>query len=309
MEHLMIFFFFITISIGLSSLFLFLVSYRRFKSKSIKYILIFFCIITFRLAFNTFFLYLEINFILQNRLELILFYIAKEIPFLMILIIPFIYHIILPIPFVHRANSIILSMIILIILIQSSAFIRFTVRSTLIYVEPNMDFINILYLLIMLYPFILLLFYYKRIQIPELKNTAKIISISLFLFIIFDTYSSWTIFYVPNQNIYLSKTYINWLQLIFYFFWNLFFMIYAIRPFLLSPALHLIMVAEIEINESYGLTPQEKNIARSLAKGYDNKKIADENFISINTVKKHIRNIYQKLSVKNRVELLNIVKK
>jgi DNA-binding NarL/FixJ family response regulator len=38
-------------------------------------------------------------------------------------------------------------------------------------------------------------------------------------------------------------------------------------------------------------------------KGYANKEIADRLFISTETVKKHIYNVYKKLGVQNRVQL------
>ncbi len=55
------------------------------------------------------------------------------------------------------------------------------------------------------------------------------------------------------------------------------------------------------------LTPREKEILDLLAKGYLYKEIASELFISIETVKRHIHNIYEKLHVQTRTEALNKV--
>ncbi len=65
---------------------------------------------------------------------------------------------------------------------------------------------------------------------------------------------------------------------------------------------------ENEILKSFGITEREKEIIELLLKGYDNKKICEELFISLNTVKTHIYSIYQKTNVKNRMELANLVK-
>lgn len=59
------------------------------------------------------------------------------------------------------------------------------------------------------------------------------------------------------------------------------------------------------IPENAGLTPRENEILDLLSKGYRNKEIAEALFVSINTIRTHIYNIYEKLHVKSRVEALN----
>jgi len=53
------------------------------------------------------------------------------------------------------------------------------------------------------------------------------------------------------------------------------------------------------------LTKREIEILEHLARGSRNQEIADTLFISRSTVKKHIENIYVKLQLKSRVELVN----
>jgi DNA-binding CsgD family transcriptional regulator len=43
-------------------------------------------------------------------------------------------------------------------------------------------------------------------------------------------------------------------------------------------------------------------------KGKDNVSICDELSISVNTLKKHILNIYRKLGIKNRVQMFKMIK-
>jgi DNA-binding CsgD family transcriptional regulator len=59
------------------------------------------------------------------------------------------------------------------------------------------------------------------------------------------------------------------------------------------------------IDEFSFLTPREKEICYLVQQGYTNLQIAEQLFISINTVKRHIQNIFEKLNVKNRTSLLN----
>ncbi|MEJ2544951.1 MAG: response regulator transcription factor [Calditrichaceae bacterium] len=54
--------------------------------------------------------------------------------------------------------------------------------------------------------------------------------------------------------------------------------------------------------ETYGLSKREKDILASLAEGNSYKIIADKLFISIDTVRSHIRNVYKKLHVHNQSE-------
>ena len=63
---------------------------------------------------------------------------------------------------------------------------------------------------------------------------------------------------------------------------------------------------EIEIN-SYEklLTSREKEVLYLLSRGMFYKEIAAELFISIETVKSHCHNIYEKLHVSSKIEAIN----
>jgi DNA-binding NarL/FixJ family response regulator len=55
------------------------------------------------------------------------------------------------------------------------------------------------------------------------------------------------------------------------------------------------------------LSTREKEILEYLSKGFRYKEIADKLFISTETVRTHIRNIYEKLQVQSRTEAINKV--
>lgn len=57
------------------------------------------------------------------------------------------------------------------------------------------------------------------------------------------------------------------------------------------------------------LTNREKEIVDYISMGLSNKEIGEKLFISSNTVKNHVYNIYKKVNVKNKVELINLVNK
>jgi DNA-binding NarL/FixJ family response regulator len=51
-----------------------------------------------------------------------------------------------------------------------------------------------------------------------------------------------------------------------------------------------------------GLSSREIDVLRLLAAGRSNQQIADELVISLNTVRRHVSNIFDKAGVANRVE-------
>lgn len=59
------------------------------------------------------------------------------------------------------------------------------------------------------------------------------------------------------------------------------------------------------IDESEVLTAKEKEILKALSRGLRYKEIASEMSISIETVRSHVRHIYEKLQVQSRTEALN----
>jgi signal transduction histidine kinase/DNA-binding NarL/FixJ family response regulator len=66
----------------------------------------------------------------------------------------------------------------------------------------------------------------------------------------------------------------------------------------------------LDVNfDKYKLTAREKDIAIRLLKGLENKEVGATLDISSNTVKEHIRNIYKKCEVQNRVEFVNLINK
>ncbi|NPV02044.1 MAG: helix-turn-helix transcriptional regulator [Brevinematales bacterium] len=61
------------------------------------------------------------------------------------------------------------------------------------------------------------------------------------------------------------------------------------------------------MTKKYGLSEREAEIMKYLCKGLSNKETGKKLFISELTVKTHVRNIYRKLGIKNRLELLDKV--
>ncbi len=56
----------------------------------------------------------------------------------------------------------------------------------------------------------------------------------------------------------------------------------------------------------FEFTSREKEIIQLIVAGKKNKEIADQLYVELSTIKSHINNIYKKIEVKNRKELISL---
>jgi ATP/maltotriose-dependent transcriptional regulator MalT len=63
-----------------------------------------------------------------------------------------------------------------------------------------------------------------------------------------------------------------------------------------------------EESEPVHITPREEQILNLIAGGKSNKQISSELFLSIETVKTHIKKIFTKLEVKSRLEAVAVAR-
>ena len=68
-------------------------------------------------------------------------------------------------------------------------------------------------------------------------------------------------------------------------------------------------VKNIEEQESIALTPREVEVLEQLSKGLSYNLIAENLFLSVGTIRKHIENIYKKLQVHNKLEAVQKARK
>jgi DNA-binding CsgD family transcriptional regulator len=99
---------------------------------------------------------------------------------------------------------------------------------------------------------------------------------------------------------------------LFYFCYSILFLQFFIKMF---NADSIADRSQEDINElnNYlnhaGISAREKEIVTLIMKGYSNQKISNQLFISLSTVKTHVRNIFQKLNVESRFEIISRIKK
>jgi len=94
------------------------------------------------------------------------------------------------------------------------------------------------------------------------------------------------------------------------FFYNALLVAWAYRYIpVLEPVLERESTARRDIGhqlERFGITHREREVIELICQGKSNQEIADALFISLQTVKDHNYNIYQKTGVKNRVGLVKL---
>ncbi len=180
---------------------------------------------------------------------------------------------------------------------------------------------NIIFYLLILYLLILGFINYKNIKDKMMKLIVKIlglITISIYPIMVYQLITI-------NKNS-LDIGSIDITLVLFYIWWNL-----VMLGFLLWYFINIIKNKNMFVNESLNnnsndlknienennaikkelkeeiinLTKREKQILSYLLSGKTNKEVALILDISLNTVNNHVANIYDKSSVKNRVELVN----
>ena len=75
---------------------------------------------------------------------------------------------------------------------------------------------------------------------------------------------------------------------------------------LLDPVIAKRLIERLENNETSGLSEREIKVVRLLASGDRDKEIATQLFITVHTVKFHLKNVYRKLGVRTRAEAVRV---
>ena len=66
----------------------------------------------------------------------------------------------------------------------------------------------------------------------------------------------------------------------------------------------VISLEELNKKSATPLTPKEYEIVLQVMEGLANKQLAETNFVSLNTIKTHLKNIYDKLGVNSRTQVI-----
>ena len=103
------------------------------------------------------------------------------------------------------------------------------------------------------------------------------------------------------------SVYVGLYFLLFYFFSDL-ALIILLKSYLKRNANEFTNLTDSleDLYQKYGISKREKQIITEICRGKTNQEIADELFISLQTVKDHTYNIFRKVNVRNRVQLTQV---
>ena len=142
-----------------------------------------------------------------------------------------------------------------------------------------------------------LAFMYKGIQKPHDKRLAKYFLIAFLPQILF---SAIDFFLLRNISFQLTHLSYAAFSLIVFVDLSAYFFKYYDRDLDIS-------AQRKQIKDKFALSERELEVAELLAKGMPNQQICDTLYISVNTVKSHIKKIYAKLGISNRYQLINLL--
>lgn len=308
MKHFVFFFYVLAFLIGFTGIILSYFAYIKYKTKLIKHYFIFMTALTTLLMEQTLTSYKIINEIQSFSLNVVLNIISYFSAGAIVYFLPLFAHEFMEKEWTMRKR----------ILFKIGAFLPiclllvyyvFSYKKFIVILSGGILFSAILYSLIFIY------LNYKYIKLEYKKTIIKIfltVTAIFFPYMYLDTRAEQIVFLrglFPYGHFSLP---------LFYMIWNLLSIYFGVKYFKKN-------LSEINNEESqkiisktrdtqeeffkkYNITNREKEIILLLIKGYSYNQLAEELVISLPTVKTHVSNIYRKAEVKNKIQLLNLIK-
>jgi len=153
--------------------------------------------------------------------------------------------------------------------------------------------------LFLILPALVATVFLKRNKVREKRRLLSDIMISFYPMPAFFLVDIFLFKDMPYKLVYLS--YSTFSLLIYFYISRHFFQRY--EPGLESGPLNLERICEDK-----SISDREKEIVELLIQGLSNREVGESLFISLNTVKTHVRNIYRKLGVSNKLQLIYLLR-
>lgn len=279
--------------IGQSSLFLF----KHWKERLVREYLLLMGLLTIKIFTWLLFSYLEI---FKNQLEgpPVLMLVSALSIFFTLWAFPRFIHSFFKISFGKYVNTVLLTVSLFFSIFAILGYFRIIDLPGL---AAHFSFFSFLYFLMLIYLSVLSLVFCRRISDKVMGKVGLTMGIVLGLFapaFALDFFLTGLI----EQLILLTP--------LFYIIWNLLAFYFTIKYYQekriiggTTGSVEFEGPPE-EFYVRYNISSREREILVLLLKGHSNQEIGDLSFISLSTVKSHIYNVYRKVGVKNRIQLL-----
>ncbi|MBN1647624.1 MAG: helix-turn-helix transcriptional regulator [Spirochaetales bacterium] len=302
MNHLYFFYFLITTLIGIVSVGIFCIAAIKARVKYVSYYLLFFISFSIVIVSEMIIVYLQLN-LAESSLSTsgVLMCTSSSGVYLLLVFVPLLVHELTGIQKRKALDTVFIALsLIVFILAKSSALIK-----NLSLESPE----NFLLFPVLIYSLLLGFTNIRRIDNREKRIFARkwllLVAFSLVLLILELLSGDTDRTAAGAQGIYLLLKTGKTLYPLIYAGFSVLFVHHFARHILVKsvPAEN----PDIRtVCNTYNLSSREKDVLLLILKGYSNTQIGKELFISIGTVKTHIGNIFRKIGVKQRAELLSL---
>lgn len=299
MQHLYFLYFLIIFVLGVGTFSVTLALYHKLQGRVLRAFLAFYTIMTMMVFFNTFTVYIQTNLTNPNPWLMLVFNVLRAASiYLLITAIPAFMHYLCNVPGAAVRNGIFVGLTV-ILFVGFHLFEYLPARETLMRIGPYLE--GTIFMGMMLYTIAVGFTVYPRLQDAAKKPLAQ-----QYLWVL--------LIFFPGifSDMYLTHLVPIRMYPIFYGTLSIVFL----RHFLSAAWQHTPQAVEnlpvtpvtgetlAERCAQYNITDREQEIMAFLLQGYSNPQIAEKLFISLSTVKSHLRNIYPKIGVKSRYELI-----
>ncbi len=294
MKHLYVFYFFSTLLVGVLSLGIAAFVYRKSKDRTIRHYLYFYLPFTLVVVFYTALTYIETNVpTIYPYILAILEYAATTSLLSLMFVVPVAVHYLSSVPHANIRNAIMGG-------IAGLTYLSYNILEFIItdagVARIGEYLISALFIGVMIYSVMVDLMYHRNITDPGKKSLehkgTMLFGLSL-----------------PGlmYDLFLADVFPFRFYPILYCSFSVFFTYYFLTLYIHQAYAPVQTTPSEDFFARYHLSPREQELINLVLKGYSNQKIAETLYISLHTVKAHLRNIYPKLGIKSRYELIALI--
>ncbi len=303
MKHVYFLYFIITFLAGVISLTMGIVAYRKAKNAFLRYYFYFYIPFTLLVVLNTFLVYIRSNIPMFNptMFEIFDYFESSIAIYLVMLTVPIFIHHLFSIPLAPRRDVIVAGL-------TGILFSAHHLFDLIAHDNRQLRFfgeflVDVIFFAVMVYSLGIGIYYTNKGAAHNEQGFSKRFLLLFGLFLpglINDT------FFSESSPIRLFPLLYCGLSVLFTLHFLQHYIFHQSEE--TSPNSATQHFSYEKLFQHYNISLREQDIIHLLLQGYRYQEIAEELYISVNTVKTHVRNIYPKFGVKSRYELMTLLK-